>query len=192
MKRVFVMNIKGGVGKTTIANELAYSLDRTQTPYSFFELDTQGGSPHKDALNENAVLQIADTPAANPEEMNARWARAADIVIIPVRSSTLDAHAFVSTLQAVKERNPAAQIIVVQNYWTRYRAARDFGEWLRKTAGEDVQIFPLPNSEMFVQAAAANQSIKDRAPKSKAAKAMANIVNAVRSAANLDAEKKDA
>lgn len=36
MATVLVISQKGGVGKSTLANEIAFSLDRTQTPYSFF------------------------------------------------------------------------------------------------------------------------------------------------------------
>ena len=33
------MNQKGGVGKTLIADELAYALERDEIPFNFYDLD---------------------------------------------------------------------------------------------------------------------------------------------------------
>lgn len=181
------MNIKGGSGKTTIANELAYSLDHTETPYSFFNLDPQGGSPHVESLDDAAVIQIADTPGHPTMEEIARYARAANIVVIPVRSSILDAHAFIQTLNIVREVNPSVQIIIIQNGWNRWTAAREFTEWLQKNA-PGIPILPLSQSEMIVQATAQKRSVTDRAPRSRVAEQMRVIVNTIREAAGLELE----
>lgn len=179
------MNIKGGSGKTTIANELAYSLDHTNTPYSFFNLDPQGGSPHSESLNDHAIIQIADTPGHPEEEDVVKYARAANVVVIPVRSSTLDAHAFMQTFNTVREVNPKAKIIIVQNGWNRWKAAREFTEWLRKNA-PDIPILPLSQSEMIVQATAQKRSVVERAPKSRVAEQVREIMKTIREYAGIE------
>ena len=39
MKTVLVCNQKGGVGKTLIADELAFALERDGIPYNFIDLE---------------------------------------------------------------------------------------------------------------------------------------------------------
>lgn len=189
MKRVFVMNTKGGCGKSTISNELAFSLDRTGTPYSYFDLDTQGGSAHKEALSDDAVVQVADTPARPTDDELARYARTADVVVIPVRSSSMDSQAFSHTLRTVRKNNPSASVIIVQNGWNRFTAAKEFGEWLEKKAEQsNATVFPLSQSDMIVQAQAKEASVVDWAPKARVSSQVLAIVNAVRSAAGIEPE----
>ena len=42
MKTIRVCNQKGGVGKSLVANEIAFSFERSGIPVSFYDLDTQG------------------------------------------------------------------------------------------------------------------------------------------------------
>lgn len=55
------MNLKGGVGKSLIADELAFSLERSGIPYSFYDLCGQGGTIHKTNKNPKAKVAIVDT-----------------------------------------------------------------------------------------------------------------------------------
>ena len=43
MKTILVCNQKGGVGKSLVADEIAFSFERSGIPVSFYDLDTQGG-----------------------------------------------------------------------------------------------------------------------------------------------------
>lgn len=187
MKRVFVMNTKGGVGKSTLANELAFSLDRTQTPYSYFDLDSQCGSSHTETLSDDAVVQIADTPARPTDAELVKYAKAADVVVIPVRSSSMDTQAFSHTLRTVRENNPKSTVVIVQNFWNRWTAAKEFREWLQKKTA-DAPIFPLSQSDMVVQASAKGISVVEWAPKARVAHQVMDIVNAVREAAGIESE----
>ena len=44
MYNILIVNQKGGVGKTTIADELAFALERRDYDVVFQNLDNQGGS----------------------------------------------------------------------------------------------------------------------------------------------------
>ncbi len=44
MKTILVCNQKGGVGKSLVADEIAFSFERSGIPVSFYDLDTQGGT----------------------------------------------------------------------------------------------------------------------------------------------------
>lgn len=47
MKTILACNQKGGVGKSLVADEIAFSFERSGIPMSFYDLDTQGGTLHK-------------------------------------------------------------------------------------------------------------------------------------------------
>lgn len=46
MKTILVCNQKGGVGKSLVADEIAFSFERSGIPVSFYDLDAQGGTLH--------------------------------------------------------------------------------------------------------------------------------------------------
>lgn len=188
MKRIFIMNVKGGTGKTTIANEIAHSLERTGTPYSYFDLDGQGGSSFEESITDEALVQIADTPSAADGEDIAKWSRAADVVIIPTRPSMRDVDSFLETLQTAEKENPGAQIIIIQNMNNHYTTAKQFGEWLKRTT--DKPVYLIPNSEAILQSTAQKVSVVETAGKrNKARVAVLAAVNAIRAAAGLQKEE---
>ena len=82
MKTVLLCNQKGGVGKTLIADELAFALERDKIPYSFFDLDDQGSAIHTTNENPEAVVQIVDTAGALQSNL-VKWIEAADFIIVP-------------------------------------------------------------------------------------------------------------
>ena len=47
MYTVLFLNQKGGVGKTTLADELAFALERRGMSVAFVSTDPQGGSVHE-------------------------------------------------------------------------------------------------------------------------------------------------
>ena len=89
MKTVLIMNQKGGVGKTLIADELAFALERDKIPFNFFDMDGQGSPIHQTSKRDDAEVQIIDTAGALHKDMG-EWIANADFIIIPTMMSSRD------------------------------------------------------------------------------------------------------
>ena len=74
MKTILVCNQKGGVGKSLVADEIAFSFERSGIPTSFYDLDAQGGTLHKTREVDGAEVAVVDTPGALQEAL-ADWLR---------------------------------------------------------------------------------------------------------------------
>lgn len=188
MKTILVLSQKGGTGKSLIADELAFSMARTATPFSFYDLDKQGGCLHQTAKNPSAEAAIVDTPGHLQEQMGA-WAAAADLTIIPVRPSANDMQPFIRTTRILSDNmKPGAAGMFVLNCWTRHTLARDFTEWLHKRI--DRKNFAiLPQSELYAQAGIRKKSIAEFAKGSAPAKAMLELCNKARALIGLPPEE---
>ena len=187
MKYILVLNQKGGVGKTTVCEEIAASLQRTNTPFSFYNLDPQGGCCIEPREDDNAEVAVIDTPGFLSDK-TADWVKAADIILIPVKASGKDIPAFNRTLDAaMTNKKKDAKVIVVVNQWTRHTASRDFYDWLIGS-GFDITVSRMPQSELFLKAAAAGKALTDYAPKSVPAVGTMTMVNMVRRIAGLSEE----
>ena len=185
MKTILVANQKGGVGKSLIADEIAFSFERSGIPISFFDLDKQGGTIHSTHEDPKAKVQIVDTPGALDEDLPS-WMREADGLVIPTRTTSRD----IPTLQRMQEaaeKYCKGSVIYVLNGWNRYTASRDFLDWFMAEGGTKT-IATLPQSEAFVQAGAADKSVVAVAKRSPAAQATKDLCNAVRSAAGFKKE----
>ncbi|HEY6248986.1 MAG TPA: AAA family ATPase [Candidatus Angelobacter sp.] len=131
MKTIALIAQKGGVGKTTIAVNLAVAAGLTTV---LFDLDQQESAvmwsdrrksdlPHVEFLTErrlsegikaaeqgNCALVIIDTPpAAGPQAYTA--AQAADLVLIPCRPSLVDLDAIRRTAQLIKSADVPAFVV---------------------------------------------------------------------------------
>ena len=82
MKTILIANQKGGVGKSMLADELAFSLARTGTPFSFYDLDGQGGTIHTTQEMPGAAAAVVDTPGALQSELR-DWLQSANVVLYP-------------------------------------------------------------------------------------------------------------
>lgn len=185
VRTILICNSKGGVGKSLIADELAFSFERSKTPFNFYDLDSQGGTLHKAKTDKRAAVAVVDTPGALTEKLG-EWMSQADLVIVPTRCTSRDIDPLLRIRQAVMA-NTKAPALYVLNCWTRYRAARDFREWLAGQVG-DAPILTLPQSEQFVQAGAFGVSVVEYAPQSAAAKDTLKLCNAVRELVGLPTE----
>lgn len=61
MKNILIINRKGGVGKTLVADELAFALDAKNVLYCFYDLDGQGGTLHEPVEMDNADMPATET-----------------------------------------------------------------------------------------------------------------------------------
>lgn len=100
MKTILVCNQKGGVGKSLVADEIAFSFERSGIPVSFYDLDAQGGTLHRTREADGAQVAVVDTPGALQEALS-EWLKEADVVVIPTRT-TLSLLLTVSDKKALK------------------------------------------------------------------------------------------
>lgn len=134
MKTILVCNQKGGVGKSLVADEIAFSFERSGIPVSFYDLDTQGGTLHETHEADGAQVAVVDTPGALQEGL-ADWLKEADVVVIPTRTTSRDIEPLMRMRKAVF-KNSHAKIVYVMNGWNRFKASRDFMEWFEGLAGD--------------------------------------------------------
>ena len=187
MKTILVCNSKGGVGKSLIADELAFSFERTGTPMSFYDLDSQGGTIHKTKQDPKAQVAVVDTPGALQSQLT-DYMKAADVIVIPTRTTSRDIEPLQRMQAAVKANAPKAKVIYVLNGWNRWRASNDFLEWFKGQAGNG-EIVKMPQSESFVQASAYGQSVVEYARFGKAVDATRELCNLVRKSCGISEEK---
>lgn len=175
-KTILLVSRKCGVGKTTIADEIAFELERKGKPFSFYDLDQQGGTIHRPQKNQDAEFFVVDTPGGLYNE-TPKWINASDLVILPTKASPRDYQPFMKMASVIKENlRPDASVLYVINMINlRFRASNDFKAmlftaWKDKrepfTRDHSCAICSLTQSEMAIQAAAKGLSVIDYAPKS--------------------------
>ena len=86
MYTILMLNQKGGVGKTTIADELSFALERRGKTVAFVTTDPQGGSVHEVCddpdFAEECDFQVVDTAGVLVGGVN-DWCRAANLILVP-------------------------------------------------------------------------------------------------------------
>lgn len=60
MKTILVCNQKSGVGKSLVADEIAFSFERSGIPVSFYDLDAQGGTLHQTNEVKDAEQSVVE------------------------------------------------------------------------------------------------------------------------------------
>lgn len=187
MKTILVCNSKGGVGKSLIADELAFSFERTGTPMSFYDLDSQGGTIHKTKEDPNAKVVIVDTPGALQSQLT-EYMKAADVIVIPTRTTSRDIEPLQRMQAAVKANAPKAKVVYVLNAWNRWRASRDFSDWFVQNNGV-AMIAKIPQSEVIVQASAFGESVVTYAKGTNAAESVRDFCNLIRDLSGFEREE---
>lgn len=189
---ILVLAEKGGVGKTTIYDEICFSLERTQTPYACYDLDGQGGATHPTTTDHDADVAVIDTPGV----VTGDWPRLigmADLVVIPLRPSGRDLASFDRTLSTVHAKaRPDTKVLVVLNGFNRYQMATQMLEHLRRLqTGFYDALVTLPQSEAIGKAATYGRSVASVGPRTPGAQGMARLMDVVRDLAGLPAEHDD-
>lgn len=184
MKTILIVNQKGGVGKTTLCDELAFSFDRTNTKYNLFDMDGQGGLIHDAVQDDNAVVTIIDTPGALQEDMQS-WIDTADVILIPVRPSSRDLMPLQTMLDLVKKTS-APVYVVINEYSPTYVASKAFMDWIETEC--TYPVLCIPRAEVVVQAGMSSKSVFEYAPKHPVCIAFRRVIDTVRRAVGLPAE----
>ena len=159
MKTVLLCNQKGGVGKTLIADELAFALERDKIPYSFFDLDDQGSAIHTTNENPEAVVQIVDTAGALQSNL-VKWIEAADFIIVPTMMSNRDAAPLERMIQILAPYKESKPTLYVFNRWNRFNITKDFINWFNSKY-PDLKTAILADTTAFNQAGACGISIEE-------------------------------
>lgn len=193
MKKILICNQKGGVGKSLIADEIAFSFERSNIPTAFLDLDSQGGTVHKTDKRSDAKVAIIDTPGALQVKMG-EWMTAADVIIIPTRTTSRDIEPLLRMLEIVRENTQETPVVIVMNGWNRWRASSDFLSWFNnrnKTyiRSKKIVICKLPQSEQFVRASASGQSVIEYSKYGPIVKATRDLCDLTRKLAGFKPEK---
>lgn len=181
MFTVLLLNQKGGVGKTTIADELSFALERRGQTVAFVSTDPQGGSVHEVCtdpdLAESCDFQIVDTAGALSDGMG-DWCRAADVILVPMLPSTRDMDPTMRTLDIARESGTRAGIyLVVNNFYAFGRLDRQLVEFL-ETEHLPV-IAKIPRAVALSQAAGEGVSVAEFDPHSHAIPALEELADKI-------------
>lgn len=181
MFTVLLLNQKGGVGKTTLADELAFALERRGQTVAFVSTDPQGGSVHEVCEDpdyaETCDFQIVDTAGSLSDGMG-DWCRAADLILVPMLPSTRDMEPTMRTIDIVRDSGTDASLyVIVNNFYAFGRLDRQLVEFLD---AEGVPVLAkVPRAVALSQAAGEGRSVADYAPRSHAVPALEDLTDSV-------------
>ena len=188
------VNQKGGVGKTTIAINIAASLARRNRRTILVDLDPQGSAAKWHAIEENKAFETLHQPYMltpsdietlsgtyddviidAPPDISAKTRSAlgaSDVVVIPVSPSSLDIWACTDTLkmiETVQERHPDLEVkFLVNRKISGTRTGREIRDAL-EGFNTTVLNAELCQRVAFVDAMKYGVSVMQFAPGSKAA-----------------------
>ena len=179
MKTILIMNQKGGCGKTLIADELAWSMERAKIPCNFADLDAgQGSARHKPTKVENAEVQVVDTAGALNKRM-LECIEEADFIIIPTLTGSSDMKPLVRMIELLKKNNVTKPVLFVFNRFNRFSVCRDFFEWFGKNYPE-LKTITLAETVAIQQAHFMDKSVVEYKPNSKGSKDIEKIVSIIK------------
>lgn len=175
MKTIAFINQKGGVGKSILADELAFEFERKELKYNLYDLDGQGGLIHQETNNSDAEYIIVDTPGQLTIDI-IKVIKQSDIIIVPTRASIKEMEPLERTLQLIKNsKKDNAIVILVLNGWNRFTVYSQFEEWLKNEYPEFNKIITIPQSEALAQAGAYGQSVIDFQARNKASEQLSKL-----------------
>lgn len=157
MKTIMVAGIKGGVGKSTIADELAFRFERDNFKVRFYDLDNQGGTIHQTSSDkDDADIRIVDMPGALRNTIK-DCLEESDLCVIPTRPSSRDIPPLEQFVDIATRYDTKTYIIL--NAQNRFSPSRDFESWF-VTNHPELPYDKLPETVQFIKAAAKGTSIE--------------------------------
>lgn len=181
MFTVLFLNQKGGVGKTTLADELSFALERRGFTVAFVSTDPQGGSVHEVCTDpdvaEGCDFQIVDTAGVLNDAVS-DWCCAADVILIPMLPSTRDMEPTMRTYGIAKDSGTDAAIyLLVNNFYAFGKLDKQLVEFLE---AERIPIIgKVPRAVAFAQAAAAGKSVAEYDPYSHAVPVIEKLADSI-------------
>jgi chromosome partitioning protein len=179
-----VANPKGGVGKSTVATNLAGALARAGRPVMLGDVDRQQSARQWLGLRPAALPPIQtwdiaqggvvrppkgvthvvlDTPAGLHDKKLDSVLAIADRVLVPLQPSLFDIQATHAFVQELREHKPKMKIAVIGN---RVKETTVSADHLRQFLGTlDVPVLAmLRDTQLYVQLAARGATLWDVAP----------------------------
>lgn len=160
---VTMLNEKGGVGKSTIADELFSSFERTGVSVALINTDAQyGDAARGDA--ETADVVIVDTPGTLPDNVDEMVA-ASDLIVVPTRPTARNVEPTCRVLTRVHDADQDTPVLVVLvGTTTRGMAGARFASWLKGWLADEgyeghVSMCGIPHSEAVGAAEMAGVSV---------------------------------
>lgn len=128
---IAVMNQKGGVGKTTLSDEIIYELERRGRSVAFTNMDPQGGAKHEPTMCTGSEdYLVIDTPGHMTRDF-ANVAKASQIIVIPTIPDSQNTMALERSYKIAKTANSKAKIGVVLNCYAGNRLVdKDFESYI--------------------------------------------------------------
>ena len=197
---VTMLNEKGGVGKSTLADELYSSFERTGVPIALMNVDAQYGDAERGVPANEAEVVIVDTPGTLPDNVS-DMVKASDVIIVPTRPTVRNVEPTCRVISLVHEADPDAEIVVAMvGTTTRGVAGTRFAQWLRDWVSESgfeghAHLCGIPSSEAVAAAEMQGVSIVDVVRKSPGRYAreigpsVMALINYVRKLGGYDAEE---
>jgi chromosome partitioning protein len=184
MPVIAVANPKGGVGKSTVATNLAGALARAGRAVMLGDVDRQQSARQWlqlrpkplpeirgwDVAREQIVRPprgtthvVLDTPAGLHDRKLEQVLAVADRVLVPLQPSLFDIQATHAFVQEVRDKQPKAKVAVVGNRVKETTLSADQLRRFLDTLGVPV-LAMLRDTQLYVQLAARGATLWDVAP----------------------------
>ena len=177
--KILLLNQKGGVGKTTLADEITFALGRRGFSVAFISIDSQGGQSNQLCTDETVALSsdfmVIDTAGVLKDDTE-KWCLEADIILVPVLPSSRDIHPTLRTINLIRSSQTQARFYVLVNQFYSFGILdRELMEFFE---AENIDVLKkIPRSVALSQAAAREISVAEFDPKNHVVPVLESITD---------------